>query len=47
MICMAGNPPGDFVHTLYRSTVTHYGHAGPAFVGTLIEENPDLDERLA
>jgi putative DNA primase/helicase len=37
----------DFVHTLYRSTVTHYGHAGPAFVRALIEENPDLDECLA
>jgi putative DNA primase/helicase len=38
---------GDFVHTLYRSTVTHHGHAGPAFVRALIEENPDLDEHLA
>ena len=37
----------DFAHALYRSTVTHYGHAGPAFVRALIEENPDLDELLA
>lgn len=37
---------GDFVHSLYRSTVTHFGHAGPAFVRALIEENPDLDDYL-
>jgi putative DNA primase/helicase len=37
----------DFAHALYRNTVTHYGHAGPALVRALIEENPDLDELLA
>jgi putative DNA primase/helicase len=39
--------PADFAHALFRSTVTHYGHAGPTFVRALIEENPDLDEHLA
>jgi putative DNA primase/helicase len=42
-----GDSASEFAHTLFRSTLTHYGHAGPAFVQALIEENPDLDEHLA
>jgi putative DNA primase/helicase len=35
-----------FSEALQRSTFHHYGHAGPAFVRKLIEENIDLDELL-
>ena len=43
-----GFPGGKaFAEELNRSALRHYGHAGPAFVRKLIEENPDLDDLVS
>ena len=42
--CASGR---QFSERIASNVARHYGHAGPAFVRALIEENPSLDEHLA